>query len=85
MAKTKFQLNLPGINQLMKSPEMQAQLEAAGQAVASVADGNYDTAAHTLNYFVQVNVFPADKESARKNSRQNELLKAAEAVGLRMG
>lgn len=85
MAKAKFQLNLPGINQLMKSPEMQAQLEAAGQAVASAADGNYDTAAHTLNYFVQVNVFPADKESARKNSRQNELLKAAEAVGLRMG
>lgn len=85
MAKAKFELNLKGLNELMKSAEMQDALETAGQAVASAADGNYDTAAHMLNYFVQVNVFPADRESAIKNARDNELLKAVGAVGLRMG
>lgn len=85
MGKVKFELNLPGLNQLMKSAEMQSALEVAGQSVADIADGNYDTAAHTLNYFVQVNVYPADRESAIKNSRNNELLKALGAAGLPMG
>ena len=84
MGKAKFELNLPGLNAVMKSPGVQAQLQAAGEAVAGAADGNYSTATHMLNYFAQVNVYPADKESARKNAKNNELLKAVGAVGLPM-
>ena len=41
MANIKFELNLPGLNELMKSPEMQAALDAAGAQVK-------DTIASTL-------------------------------------
>lgn len=84
MGKMRFELNLPGLNALMKSAEMQGALEANAQNVASIADGNYNTAVHTLNYFSQVNVYPADRESAIKNARNNELLKAVGAAGLPM-
>ena len=84
MSKVKFELNLPGLNQVMKSAEMQSVLETAGQSVASIADGNYNTATHTLNYFSQVNVYPADRETAIKNAKNNELLKALGAAGLSM-
>ena len=85
MSKAKFKLSLPGLNEVMKSPEIQSALEAAGQNVASIADGNYNTAVHTLKYFSQVNVYPADRETAIKNAKNNELLKALGAAGLPMG
>ena len=84
MGKVKFELNLPGLNEVMKSAGMQAQLQAAGEAVAAAADGNYNTATHTLNYFSQVNVYPTDRETAIKNAKNNELLKALGAAGLSM-
>ena len=84
MGKVRFELNLPGLNAVMKSDGIQAQLQEAGEAVAGAADGNYNTATHMLNYFAQVNVYPADRESAIKNSRNNELLKALGAAGLPM-
>lgn len=84
MGKVKFELNLAGLNQLMKSPEIQGALEAAGAAVAGAADGNYNTATHVMNYIAQTNVYPADRDSAIKNSKNNELLKALGAAGLSM-
>ena len=84
MSKANFKLDLKGLNTLMKSAEMQSVLETAGESVASIADGNYNTATHTLNYFSQVNVYPADRESAIKNAKNNELLKALGAAGLSM-
>ena len=84
MGKVRFELNLPGLNAVMKSDGIQAHLQEAGEAVAGAADGNYNTATHMLNYFAQVNVYPADRESAIKNARNNELLKALGAAGLPM-
>ena len=63
-----FKLNLPGLNELMKSPEMQSHLARAGEAVANAAGSDYDHKTYKLN-FVAVN---------------NTLLKALGSVGLSM-
>jgi hypothetical protein len=85
MAKAKFELNLAGLNALMKSPGVQAQLQAAGEAVAGAADGNYGVRVHEASFVAIANVYPEDKESAKKNYERNELLKAIGAAGLPMG
>ena len=85
MGKVKFELNLAGLNEVMSSPGMQAQLQAAGEAVAGAANGNYGVRVHTAEYVAIANVYPDDQESAKKNYEDNELLKAVGAVGLRMG
>ncbi len=84
MGKIKFELNLPGLNQLMKSAGMQAHLQAAGEAVAGVAQGNYGVRVHEASFVAIANVYPEDAESARRNSEDNELLKALGAAGLPM-
>jgi hypothetical protein len=69
----------------MKSPGVQAQLQAAGEAVAGAADGNYGVRVHEASFVAIANVYPEDKESAKKNYERNELLKAIGAAGLPMG
>jgi len=81
MGKVKFELNLKGLNELMKSPEMQNALMNAGQAVANVANG--DTAGYTLRWIGTCNVFPDSQESAHDNFKNNTLLKAVSSVGLK--
>ena len=85
MAKARFELILPGLNELMQGPEMQGALQAAGEAVAGAADGNYGVRVHQASYVAIANVYPDDRASAKKNYESNELLKAVGAVGLRMG
>ena len=84
MGKVRFELNLPGLNQLMRSGGIQAQLQEAGEAVADIADGNYGVRVHEADYVAIANVYPEDRESARKNAQDNELLKALGAAGLPM-
>ena len=84
MGKVKFELNLPGLNALMKSGGMQSHLQAAGQAVAGAADGNYGVRVHEASFVAIANVYPADKETARKNAKENSLLKGLGAAGLPM-
>lgn len=69
----------------MKSDGMQSQLQAAGDAVAGIASGNYGVRVHEASFVAIANVYPADKESAIKNAKTNELLKAVGAAGLPMG
>lgn len=80
----KFVLNLPGLNELMKSAEMQSALLGAGQAVASAAGGDYEAEVHTANYIAISNVYPTSKQAAKDNYEDNTLLKAAGAIGLSM-
>lgn len=84
MAKVKFELNLAGLNEVMKSAGMQSALEAAGAVVAGAADGNYGVDVHEANYVAIASIYPADRDSAIKNSKNNELLKALGAAGLSM-
>ena len=84
MGKVRFELNLSGLNALMKSGAIQSSLQAAGQAVAGAADGNYGVRVHEASFVAIANVYPEDKESAKKNAQSNELIKAIGAAGLSM-
>lgn len=81
MGKVKFELYLPGLNELMKSAEMQSALMEAGKAVASQANAN--TAGYTLRWIGTCNVYPDSAESAHDNFKNNTLLKAVGSVGLK--
>lgn len=84
MAKVEVELNLPGLNELMKSSEMQAALNDAGSAVARAAGNDYACDSDVLNWIAIVNVFPNSKAAAHENFKDNTLLKAVGAVGLPM-
>ena len=82
MSNAEFELNLAGLNELMKSPEMQRKLQQAGDAVAMVAGGDYGVRVHVANFVAIANVYPNSKKAARDNYENNTLLKAVHSVGL---
>ena len=84
MANVKFELDLKGLNEVMKSSEMQNALMEAGQAVASAAGSDYEAEVHTASFVAISNVYPASKDAAKDNYDNNTLLKAAQSVGLGM-
>ena len=81
--KVKIKLNLPGLNELMTSPEMAGALLEAGQAVAQAAGPEYAAEVHTANWIAISNVYPDSKAAAKENFRDNTLLKALGSVGLK--
>jgi len=84
MGDIKFELNLPGLNELMKSPEMQSALDAAGEYVASVAGTDYAASPKTGRWIGFSNVYPNSKKAAHENYVDNTLIKALTASGLSM-
>ena len=78
-----FKLDIEGLNELMKSDEMQAHLEKAGEAVAKTAGTGYASSVHVADYTAIANVWPDTPEAARDNYENNTLLKALTASGLR--
>lgn len=83
MAKNfRFELNLPGLNELMKSPQMESALAEAGEAVARTAGGEYGSRVHQANYVAICNVYPDSKKAANDNYHNNTLIKALSVVGL---
>lgn len=83
MDKVKIKLNLPGLNELMKSPEIAEAVLEAGQAVAQAAGPEYAAEVHTANWIAIANVYPDSKEAAHDNFKDNTLLKAIGSVGLK--
>lgn len=77
-----FKLNLPGLNELMKSSEMQSHLARAGEAVANAAGSDYDHKTYKLNFVAVENVYPNSRKAAHDNYENNTLLKALGSVGL---
>lgn len=84
MSGVKFKLNLKGLNELMKSSEMQSALLEAGEAVASSAGDDYAAEVHTANWIAISNVYPNSRKAAHENFKDNTLLKALSTAGLRM-
>lgn len=85
MAKiVEFKLDIKGLRELMKGPEMQAALQEAGDAVASSAGGDYRSRVHVADYVAIANVYPDSKEAAKDNYENNTLLKALGSSGLSM-
>lgn len=78
----KFKLNLAGLNELMKSAEMQSALLEAGNAVASSAGSEYAAEVHVANWIAISNVYPNSQQAAHENFKDNTLLKALGSVGL---
>ena len=80
MSKVRIELNLPGINEVMKSEAIRETLQQAGNKVAAAAsamDGaDYAATTQTINWIAVTNVFPNSKEAAHKNFENNTLLKA---------
>ena len=79
----KFKLNLPGLNELMKSSEMQEALLEAGNAVAHSAGSDYAAEVHVANWIAISNIYPDSKQAAHENFKDNTLLKALGSVGLK--
>ena len=84
MGSVRFELNLPGLNELMKSSEMQDALLEAGQAVARNAGSDYAAEVHKANWIAISNVYPNSKRAAHENFKENTLLKALGSAGLSM-
>lgn len=69
-------MNLPGLNELMKSPEMVAILESATSQVAQAAGAGFDKRVGQGTYTAIGNVFAENKEAAKRAYKDNTLLKA---------
>lgn len=87
MSKVKIELNLAGINELMKSPEIQETLTSAGNAVAQAASGMaggepFGVRTHLANWVSITNVWPDSRKANSANLQENVLLKAVGSVGL---
>ena len=73
-----FKLNLPGLNTLMKSGEMQSVLNSAASSIASSAGEGYEVeSAHPISFIAIASVRAADFRARRDNAKTNTLLKAA--------
>lgn len=71
-----FKLNLPGLNALMKSPEMQGILNAHAYALRSRAgDGYVVEPAHPIQFVAIASVRTGDFRSRLDNSKNNTLEK----------
>ena len=76
-----FKLNLAGLNELMKSPEMMDIENQAAQQIASAAGDGYEVeAAHPISFVAIASVFPATRKAKRDNRANNTLEKAAGGV-----
>lgn len=84
MAKVRFELNLRGLNELMKSPEMVQALDEAGEAVANAAGEDFKFRTHQASYVAICNVYPDSVKALRSNLKHNTLLKAIGTAGLPM-
>lgn len=81
MSKVKFKLNLRGLNDLMKSGEMQSVLDsAAGKIAAAAGDGYEVESAHPLSFTAIASVHAATYDSYYDCLENDTLLKAAGGV-----
>lgn len=77
MSKIKFKLNLRGLNDLMKSGEMQAILNDAAGRIASAAGNGYEVeSAHPLSFTAIASVRAATCDSYY-DALENETLDKA--------
>lgn len=76
MSKVEVKLNVKGIYEFLKSDPVKNLVEEKAAAVAARASGNYQTKAIKAGTRYIATVEAADKETRRKNYKENTLLKA---------
>ena len=78
--KVEIQLNLAGINAMMKSTGIQQALTEAGNTVAGRATGidgeAYAARTHLANWIAVTNVYPDSAAAARSNFNNQTLLRS---------
>ena len=62
MSDVKFKLNLPGLNELMKSPPMQAAIDSAAAQIAANAGGADVETAHPIGFVAIGSVSGSNKD-----------------------
>ena len=85
MNKVDFKLDIGGLRELMKSSAMQAQLRAAGSAVASAAGSDYATEMRQGDYTAICVVLSDSPEAYEEAAEHNVLLNSVGAAGLQIG
>lgn len=97
MSKVRIELNLAGVNELMKSGPIQEALQEAGETVAREAerialsyahgsgqtpDVKFGVRTHQAQWVAIANVYPDSRKAAKANYEDNVLLKGVGAAGL---
>lgn len=84
MSKVKVELNLKGINEVMKSPQIQAVCEQAARDVGNASGIETEIESGTINFIAYANVKPATAKARKENFDNNSLVKAISSAGYRM-
>lgn len=84
MSSVDFELNLPGLNELMKSGEMQKILQEAAGRVQMTAGPGYESKVPIASYVAIAKIYPTDGKSFGDNMENNTLLKSLQTTGLPM-
>lgn len=79
--KVKFNLNLRGLNQLMRGPEVQADLQRRGEKIAQAAEsmsngGEFEVETKPIRWIAVTNVRTKDDKALRAVYENNVLEKA---------
>lgn len=77
-----FELNLPGLNELMKSEEMQAILQSACSQVQNRAGNGFGSRVGMGSFTAIGNVFVESDEAMEKVLKENSLLKALDSASV---
>ena len=76
MSKVEIELNSAGIQELLKSAEIQGYCEELARGVASRAGDGYEVDTMVGKTRVNASVYAATKEANKDNLENNTLLKA---------
>lgn len=76
MANFKLELNDAGIQELLKSPEMQAIVHKEAENVVNRVGGAYELSTYVGKKRCNVSICTSDEETYRDNLENNTLLKA---------
>lgn len=81
MAKVDFDFRLAGLNEVMKSPEMQSVIDSAADQIAAVAGEGWEVErAHPIGFVAIGSVRATTFEARLDNSKNNTLEKAVGSV-----
>lgn len=80
MSKIKFVLNRKGVNQLLKSTEVQSSLDSIADNIQSKAGVGYEKNSYVGKNRANAMVYADSIKAKVDNSKNNTLLKAARSI-----
>ena len=80
--KVRFELDINGLNTLMKSEGMQKYLQEAAGQVSNKAGAGYGSAVDIASYEAIAKVYPYSQKAKTDNADNNTLLRSLQGAGL---